>query len=106
MRLRHTHAGVNSVGQCGYSIILYPMISKYHSPLQSPPRPQNQTLNSMPPPPPFRLDTDPGPPNGLTPHERHMALLGQMRSLAALAEWERLSTLCSREWIKSEPHMR
>ena len=102
MHWRHTHAGVNSVDsvliQCGRwfrSLCL---------PLKSPPRPHNQTLNPVPPPP--RLDTDPGPPNGLTPHERHMALLGQMRSLAALAEWERLSTLCSREWIKSEPHMR
>ena len=55
---------------------------------------------------PFRLENDPGPPNGLTPYERHNALMGQMRSLASLAEWETLSDLCSREWRKSEPHMR
>jgi hypothetical protein len=29
-----------------------------------------------------------------------------MRCLAALAEWESLSTLCRTEWSKSEPHMR
>lgn len=42
----------------------------------------------------------------MLPHERHSALLGQMRCLASLAEWERLSGLCKKEWRKSEPHMR
>eukprot|EP00878_Enallax_costatus_P008272 GHUV01008648.1.p1 GENE.GHUV01008648.1~~GHUV01008648.1.p1 ORF type:complete len:2405 (+),score=620.50 GHUV01008648.1:939-7217(+) len=34
------------------------------------------------------------------------ALLGKMRCLASLAEWEKLSNLCRVEWRKSEPHMR
>lgn len=34
------------------------------------------------------------------------ALLGRMRCLAALAEWQALSELCRSEWQKSEPHMR
>jgi FKBP12-rapamycin complex-associated protein len=42
----------------------------------------------------------------MLPHERYSALLGQMRCLASLAEWERLSELSRREWRKSEPHMR
>uniref|UniRef100_A0A7R9YR22 Serine/threonine-protein kinase TOR n=1 Tax=Chlamydomonas euryale TaxID=1486919 RepID=A0A7R9YR22_9CHLO len=42
----------------------------------------------------------------MLPHERHSALLGQMRCLASLAEWERLSEMCRQEWRKSEPHMR
>ena len=29
---------------------------------------------------------------------RREATLGQMRCLAALAEWEQLATLCAREW--------
>lgn len=38
--------------------------------------------------------------------EYHTALLGKMRCLASLAEWEKLSALCRLEWRKSEPHMR
>lgn len=38
--------------------------------------------------------------------EYHSALLGRMRCLGALAEWEALSALCRQEWQKSEPHMR
>lgn len=34
------------------------------------------------------------------------ALLGKMRCLASLAEWELLSNLCRTEWRKSEPHVR
>ncbi|GAX78992.1 hypothetical protein CEUSTIGMA_g6432.t1 [Chlamydomonas eustigma] len=53
-----------------------------------------------------RLESDAMNSIVLSPHERYKAKLGQMRSLAALAEWERLSELCSIEWRKSEPHMR
>ncbi len=38
--------------------------------------------------------------------EYYSALLGKMRCLASLAEWEKLSALCAVEWDKSEPHMR
>ncbi|EFJ44271.1 target of rapamycin, growth-regulatory PI3K-like protein kinase [Volvox carteri f. nagariensis] len=38
--------------------------------------------------------------------EYHTALLGKMRCLANLAEWENLSNLCRTEWRKSEPHVR
>eukprot|EP00879_Flechtneria_rotunda_P007003 GHRR01007352.1.p1 GENE.GHRR01007352.1~~GHRR01007352.1.p1 ORF type:complete len:2075 (+),score=775.15 GHRR01007352.1:2-6226(+) len=38
--------------------------------------------------------------------EYYTALLGKMRCLASLAEWEKLSNLCRVEWRKSEPHMR
>ncbi|GIL87381.1 hypothetical protein Vretimale_1690 [Volvox reticuliferus] len=38
--------------------------------------------------------------------EYHTALLGKMRCLANLAEWENLSNLCRSEWRKSEPHVR
>jgi FKBP12-rapamycin complex-associated protein len=38
--------------------------------------------------------------------EYHTALLGKMRCLASLAEWENLSNLCRTEWRKSEPHVR
>ncbi|GLC61314.1 hypothetical protein PLESTB_001742500 [Pleodorina starrii] len=38
--------------------------------------------------------------------EYHTALLGKMRCLANLAEWENLSSLCRTEWRKSEPHVR
>jgi FKBP12-rapamycin complex-associated protein len=34
------------------------------------------------------------------------ALLGKMRCLASLAEWDQLAALCRSEWRKSEPHMR
>lgn len=34
------------------------------------------------------------------------ALLGKMRCLASLAEWETLSSLCRVEWGRSESHMR
>ncbi len=60
----------------------------------------------------YRLDLDAAIASGsvsgqrLSPHERHNALLGKMRCLASLAEWERLSNLCGQEWKKSEPHMR
>jgi hypothetical protein len=36
----------------------------------------------------------------MLPHERHNALLGQMRCLASLAEWERLSELCRWEDVQ------
>lgn len=39
-------------------------------------------------------------------HEYCGALLGKMRCLASLAEWDVLSALCKVEWGKSEPHMR
>uniref|UniRef100_A0A7S3R516 Serine/threonine-protein kinase TOR n=1 Tax=Dunaliella tertiolecta TaxID=3047 RepID=A0A7S3R516_DUNTE len=39
-------------------------------------------------------------------HEYYSALLGKMRCLASLAEWDVLSGLCKVEWGKSEPHMR
>lgn len=38
--------------------------------------------------------------------EYHTALLGKMRSLASLAEWEQLNGLCRVEWRKTEPHLR
>lgn len=42
----------------------------------------------------------------LSPHERHNAILGEMRCLAALGEWDKLSNRCHVEWKKSELHMR
>ncbi|MEW5302322.1 MAG: hypothetical protein WDW36_005122 [Sanguina aurantia] len=38
--------------------------------------------------------------------EHQGALLGKMRCLASLAEWETLSSLCRVEWGRSESHMR
>ena len=59
-----------------------------------------------------RLEVDANVAQGLTsgprlsPHERHNALLGEMRCLAALGEWDSLSNRCHVEWKKSEMHMR
>ena len=39
-------------------------------------------------------------------HDYHTALLGKMRCLASLAQWEQLGLLCRVDWRKSEPHMR
>ena len=33
-------------------------------------------------------------------------MLGKMRCLASLAEWQKLSALCRVEWRRSEPHLR
>ncbi|GBF92738.1 hypothetical protein Rsub_05107 [Raphidocelis subcapitata] len=38
--------------------------------------------------------------------EYQVALLGKMRCLASLAEWQKLSALCRIEWRRSEPHLR
>lgn len=38
--------------------------------------------------------------------EYHTAVLGKMRCLASLAEWDTLDQLCRDEWRRSEPHMR
>jgi hypothetical protein len=64
------------------------------------PPPQNPQTPKPPHPPP--------PPPSQTPgsQEYQVALLGKMRCLASLAEWQKLSALCRIEWRRSEPHLR
>lgn len=45
-------------------------------------------------------------PRGPPPLPLVQALLGKMRCLASLSEWENLSNLCRSEWRKSELHVR